>query len=559
MPWSSFKVPWISAGDRGHRHGHREETRGALLRRTAEGGCPHVPHGRVTPGGGLRLCFSLLVAAGFGTAVFLAGVPGTKLLAVYSPTANYSLPVSERNGGDYVGLLEVLEPLGAVTAKADGRSWKVRYNNLDGEFADGKTRARVQGQSFDLPGSFLLDNGRGLVPLGSLPTLLQRFLGAPVNFHEASRRLFIGNVAVHFTAQVNRVSQPGVNAPGSIPPAVNFSNPTAPALVMNFSSPVNPMIATEPGRLRMVFTHEPLVPPGSQTLTFDSTAIPSATFQESNGAAEIVVAGPAPLFATFSNDGRTITIMPAPQVAARPGQSPAQVPAAASVTPAPQAQPGAPAVDDSTKASSSSPPSSSGQYFAVVDASHGGDERGAALSDQLAEKDVTLAFARRLRQELQAHGLTTLLLRDGDVTLSLDQRASLTNGARPAIYICLHAGLQGSGVRLYTALLPSGGENRGPFLDWNTAQSGFRAVSQAAELSLAAEFGKRQLAVRSLAAPLRPLNNVAAAAVAIEIAPPGGKISDLDSPAYWQVVAESVTAGIEGVRDKLGAAQGGTP
>jgi hypothetical protein len=78
-------------------------------------------------------------------------------------------------------------------------------------------------------------------------------------------------------------------------------------------------------------------------------------------------------------------------------------------------------------------------------------------------------------------------------------------------------------------------------------------------LSLAAEFGKRQLVARSLAAPLRPLNNVAAAAVAIEIAPPGGKISDLDSPAYWQVVAESVTAGIEAVRDKLGAAQGVAP
>jgi N-acetylmuramoyl-L-alanine amidase len=551
MPWSSFKPPWISAGERGPR----EENRGALLRRTAEGGCPHVPHGRVPHGRGLRLCFSLLVAAGFATAVFLPGAPETKLLAVYSPTANFSLPVTERNGGDYVGLLEILEPLGAVTARADGRSWKLRYNNLDGEFADGKTRVRVQGQSFDLPGSFLLDNGRGLVPLGSLPTLMQRFLGTPVNFHETSRRLFIGNVAVHFTAQVNRAIPQGLTAPGS----GTSTSPTAPTLVMNFSSPVNPMIATEPGRLRMVFTHEPLVPPGSQTLTFDSPAIPSATFQESNGAAEIVVAGPAPLFASFSNDGRTITITPAPQVVARASQGPAQAPAAASVTPAPQVQPGAPAAVNNSTAPLSSPSASSGQYFAVVDASHGGDERGAALSDQLAEKDVTLAFARRLRQELQAHGLTTLLLRDGDVTLNLDQRASLTNGARPAIYICLHAGLQGSGVRLYTALLPSGGENRGPFLDWNTAQSGFRAVSQTAELSLAAEFGKRQLVARSLAAPLRPLNNVAAAAVAIEIAPPGGKISDLDSPAYWQVVAESVTAGIEAVRDKLGAAQGVAP
>jgi N-acetylmuramoyl-L-alanine amidase len=189
----------------------------------------------------------------------------------------------------------------------------------------------------------------------------------------------------------------------------------------------------------------------------------------------------------------------------------------------------------------------------VVDASHGGDERGAALSDQLAEKDVTLAFARRLRQELQARGFTALLLRDGDLTLGLDQRASLTNGAHPAIYICLHAASQGSGVRLFAALLPAGGENRGPFLDWDTAQSRFRAVSQSAESSMASEFGKRQVPVRSLAAPLRPLNNVAAAAVGIEIAPSGGKISDLDSPGYQQVVAESIVAGIEAVKDRLGA------
>jgi N-acetylmuramoyl-L-alanine amidase len=193
------------------------------------------------------------------------------------------------------------------------------------------------------------------------------------------------------------------------------------------------------------------------------------------------------------------------------------------------------------------------QYFVIVDASHGGEERGAALSDQLAEKNVTLAFGLRLRQQLQAHGLTTLLLREGDATMSLDQRANMTNAAHPAIYIGLHATSQGTGVRLYRALMPAGSENRGPFLDWNTAQSGFRAASQAAQSSLAAEFGKRQIAVRSLLAPLRPLNNVTAAAVAIEIAPPAGKLADLSSTAYQQQVAESVTAGIEAVRDQLGA------
>ncbi len=447
-----------------------------------------------------------------------------KRLSVYSGAASYSLTVREKNGLDYIGLLEILQPLGPVRARTDGRVWRLNFSGVDSEFTPGETRARVHGQTFDLPASFLLENGRGLVPLSSLPSVLQRFLRLPVNFHETARRLFIGNAAVHFTAQVNQ------------------TNP--PTLVMNFSSPVNPMIATEPGKLRMVFTREPLVPPGSQTLTFNSPAIPAATFQENNGAAEIAVNGPVPLFASFSNEGRTITITPAPQAAPHV-QAPAVQPSASASAgaPPPPAPPGAapPAV------------SSTVQYFVVVDAGHGGDERGAALSDQLAEKDVTLAFALRLRQQLQARGLATLLLREGDTTMSLDQRANMTNAAHPAIYICLHAASQGSGVRLYTALMPAGAEGRGPFLDWNTAQSGFRAASQTAETSLAAELGKRQIAVRSLLAPLRPLNNITTAAVAIEVAPPAGKLADLNSPAYQQLVAESVTAGIEAVHDQLGA------
>src|SRR5204862_4221175 len=128
---------------------------------------------------------------------------------------------------------------------------------------------------------FFLQYERQLVPLSALSMLMQRYLETTLNFHQCSRRLFIGNVSVHFTAQVSKTNPPN--------------------MVMNFTSPVNPMIATEPGKLRMVFTHEPLVPPGSQILTFDSAAMPSAMFQENNGAAEVVVNGPVPLFARFSN------------------------------------------------------------------------------------------------------------------------------------------------------------------------------------------------------------------------------------------------------------------
>ena len=167
-----------------------------------------------------------------GTAVLLAllvfdamvsGFSEEKRLSVYSGTASYSVTVREQNGAEYVGLLEILGPLGSVSARTDGGVWRLSFNRVESEFTPGKTRARVRGKNFDLPANFWLENGHGLVPLNSLPGLMQRFLGTAVNFHESSRRLFIGNVAVHFTAQVNR------------------TNP--PTLVMNFTAPVNPTIA----------------------------------------------------------------------------------------------------------------------------------------------------------------------------------------------------------------------------------------------------------------------------------------------------------------------------
>jgi N-acetylmuramoyl-L-alanine amidase len=469
----------------------------------------------------LLSCLNLIVILTLAAVLLLAGSPDEKRISVYSNVANYSLTVTPRDNLDYVGLLELLEPLGTVSAKTSGNRWQFRYNDVDSEFVADKPSARVRGSDLNLPAKFLLENGRGLVPLSSLGILLPRILGGPITFNLGARRLFIGNVAVHFTAQV--------------------SNTTPPALVMNFTSPVNPMIATEPGKLRMVFTHEPIVAPGSQTLTFDSQVIPSASFQESNGAVEIAVASTIPVMASFSNDGRTITIAPPLMPSAQTqGQ--------------PQAQPGAPLPAPAVASTGTTAPSSR-HFFATVDAAHGGDERGAALTDQLAEKDVTLAFARRLREELIAHGLTTLLLRDADVTLSSDQRAGMSNSAGAAIYICVHATSQGHGVRLYTALMPSGGENQGPFLDWDTAQSSFEATSQLAQSGVATALQSKQIPVRTLSAPLRPLNNVTAAALAIEVSPATSDASQLNTPEYQQLIASAVATGIADVRDKLQAGQ----
>src|SRR5579863_161763 len=70
-------------------------------------------------------------------ALWLPGAPSEKHLSVYSTVANYSLPLVQREGRDYVGLLELFEPLGKVSAKSDSQRWRLRYNNVQADFQPG--------------------------------------------------------------------------------------------------------------------------------------------------------------------------------------------------------------------------------------------------------------------------------------------------------------------------------------------------------------------------------------------------------------------------------------
>ena len=464
-------------------------------------------------------------------AMLMSAAPPDKHLAVFSVAANYSLPLVERDGREYVGLLEVLEPLGKVSAKLEGVRWRLRYNNVEGDFQVGKARARVQGRDADLGGKFRVENNRGLVPLASLGSLLPRFLGGPVTLHEDSGRLFIGSVGTHFTA--------------------SLSADRPPRLVFHFTAPVNPTVATEPGALRMTFSREPLVAPASPTLTFGNKIIPSAIYSESNGTAVVTVNASVPVMAIFSSDGRTVTI----SSTATATQNSSTAPGVALAGTSAGTSTGTPAAPAQAPSAPEPATPIARRYFAVVDASHGGDDHGETLSTSLLEKDVTVMLARGLRQELESRGIPTLVLRDSDANLSLDQRAIYANADHAAIYIALHAASAGHGVRVYTALLPFDGDDRGTFRAWPTAQHASLSLSQISAAAVATEFQKRQVPVRTLSAPLRPLNNVVGPAIAVEIAPQGSDSSQLTAPDYQQLVTSAVATAVAATRDQLGAAQ----
>jgi len=450
-----------------------------------------------------------------------AQAPAPAQITVYSPQTSYSVSLLDVKGQPYVGLVEVLEPLGSLDAKPEGKKYKLRFTPAGGrteeaQFTEGKDKGKVRGDSYKLPATFVVQNGRGYVPLTAISNLLARLLSTQTEFHPAGRRLFVATVPERFTLDMRA------------------GNPSR--LLLGFSSAVNPTIATEPGRVRLTFRREPVVAAGADKVNYDDPLITGASFSEHDGVAELDITGTAPLMANFADGGKTIIVTGAPP----PPPSMAELPA-----PAPQVPPLPPAVTPPPRQPATP------RFLVLIDPAHGGADIGAAITPSLQEKDVVLALARRVQRELASHGVAAGLLRNSDIGIALDQRAVSANAARPALYVALHAANTGRGVHVFTELLPAANTSPQSFLPWDTAQAAFLDLSGTVAGSVAAELEARKLPNATLLAPLRPMNNIAAPAVAVEIAPPSENVEEIASAAYQEQVAQAIAAGIVAVRPKL--------
>ena len=83
---------------------------------------------------------------------------------------------------------------------------------------------------------------------------------------------------------------------------------------------------------------------------------------------------------------------------------------------------------------------SPGRPIVVLDAGHGGRDPGAkGVSGSTTEKELTLALARELRDELAERGrVRVALTRDDDRYLTLDQRAEIARRLGASAYLSLH-------------------------------------------------------------------------------------------------------------------------
>src|SRR3954471_8114502 len=79
-----------------------------------------------------------------------------------------------------------------------------------------------------------------------------------------------------------------------------------------------------------------------------------------------------------------------------------------------------------------------GQRTIVVDAGHGGFDRGGVAGQRISEKDKTLDVAQRLKRILQAQGYRVIMTRDSDVFVTLGNRVAIANAYRDASFVSIH-------------------------------------------------------------------------------------------------------------------------
>jgi N-acetylmuramoyl-L-alanine amidase len=484
-------------------------------------------------------------------AAVLALVPvlaqGAGVLTVLSATQRREVATVTRADGEFVGIDDVLAGFG-TTVTSDARAGAVTVQRGSHELVlhSRKSLASVDDDLKLLSSPAVLESGRWLVPVDSLPRLLSPFLERPVEWRGAQRVLVIGPVSIPKVSVSTFVSAELVR------------------VVLEASEPVPFRVQQEPGRVTVAVLRD-LV----------DVALPPSRL--AGGIVESIqfVGGPENVFgmqlgpryqklkATEQEaPARLVLEFSAPPLA--PGEKgPAPAPARA---PRPAEEPAVRTV--------------------VIDPGHGGENPGARGTGGAVEKDVALSIARKLRAELvSGRGLQVFLTRDKDADVALDERTAIANNYKADLFVSIHAnasrarGARGSEVyflsyqasddesrmvaQLEGAAEPVAGAPPGSDLAlilWDMAQAEHleesSALASRIQEELAVVTGSEGRGVKQ--APFRVLVGAAMPAVLVEVAfisnPEEEKL--LASDAYQARIARSLAQGIERYRRERG---GGSP
>jgi N-acetylmuramoyl-L-alanine amidase len=416
---------------------------------------------------------------------------------------------------------------GAVTLAAEGH--KVTLY-------DRKSLASIDGDLRLLSSNVLLEGGRWLVPVDSVPRFLAPLLGKRAEWRAAQRTLLIGNVSVPRITVRTSVSGNAVR------------------VALEASEKVPFRVAQEQGRVTIAIPRD-VIDVSLQPERLTGGIVDGVQFTGGKDNVFTITLGRRfKDLQAHEEEAPTRLVLDfqaTPLAAGEPSPSP-------SASAPPRVVPEGPAV-----------------RTVVIDPGHGGDDVGAKGPGGALEKDVTLAIARKVRATVaNTLGLQAFLTRDKDHDVALDERAAFANNYKSDLFISIHAnasraqGARGSEVYFLSyqasddesrrvAALEGGeipasasapGSSDVALILWDMAQAEHleesSSLASRIQEELAEVTGNERRGVKQ--APFRVLVGAAMPAVLVEVAFISNSEEEklLTSDAYQSRIAAAVVRGI---------------
>jgi N-acetylmuramoyl-L-alanine amidase len=352
---------------------------------------------------------SVLLMAALGAALFVFG--GLSRAAegdfpIYFPNSKLILKTESVNRVVYVPLRELVEFMGLPYTDALAlETLTIRSGNSRLVVTKNSALMSFNDQIVLLPANILRENDRWLAPVDFLAIGLTRLTGTEFRYRPGASRIFAGDV----------------EAPELVMNAQTLGPITR--LTIRCASPINLELKRDsPERAILALDRSP-VDPLRERLEHKDRLLRSIAFDDSNGEAKIVLettpdVADIKITSADNNHLYFIDLL-------RKGETITEAP--------PLVEPLSPAKTDATQ------PERRVRVI-VIDPGHGGMDSG-TKSTVIAEKDLTLALARRLKTALQTRlGATVLLTRDADIALDNEARSAVANNNQANLFVSLHAG-----------------------------------------------------------------------------------------------------------------------
>ncbi len=394
--------------------------------------------GRIGASGSLRR----LVAAALVATPALVWAESSPLTVV-TPTHSREVPTVVHEGAELVAIEDVAVGFGmTVTSDNRGAAATLVVGSHEVGLYEGKSLASVDGDLRLLSAPVRNVDNRWLVPVDGVARLLEPLLGLPVSWRPAERVLVMGRVSI---------------------PTVSVAMSSSAGLVrIVFDASESVPFRVEQGSDRItVSVDRDLIEASLPTEPMTGGIVEWVEFQRGEENTFVVRLGPG-----FRGVRAAEQESPPRLVLELRGETQTAEVQRPRPTPPPRW---------------ASDPVGNEIRTIVIDPGHGGKEVGARGPGGTLEKDVTLAIARRLRDQLvDALGVRVFLTRNQDAEVELDTRTAIANNYKADLFVSIHAnGFRVDGAR--------GSEVY--FLSYQASDEASRRIAQiegAAELGSAA-------------------------------------------------------------------------